>query len=472
MKGDYLNRKAKKIRNKLIYYIHIELKKKSKNNHLLLINSMTPKELNNKYRKCSDYCIEKIETYSSSQMNNGIDNNNYFHVSLTYSSINNNYHMLIDNKNIEQIIGENNIIGKYYKGNHVHIRTTTNKKNYNINDINGKENKLEKLIIGDKKFTQKKKITYSSLNIKKNIVLNDSEKNFNNKLLNNLNTNENNYKKIINLNSNEKIIQTNCEKKIKIYSRKLKRYCASLIIIKKRRETNNIHKIKNSKNLELISPAISEHKKNFKKERNYLLKNEKEKPKMNNIYTNRENHNLICQTENHYKIQNIHSKIKSQTKISLHLFSIPEKKNFHRKNRAQSINIDNIFVEKITSSKKVSPKKKNTSPKKLINSMKVNNVLASNTMQKHHKKGKNTDSNIRNFIHGSFINKKKMFNPNNNNNDSNKYTNNVYSILNTFRNSAESNKKFDKKKFKRANTGINKKYHFRGNEIKSKENNV
>ena len=79
---------------------------------------------------------------------------------------------------------------------------------------------------------------------------------------------------------------------------------------------------------------------------------------MNNIYTNRENHNLICQTENHYKIQNIHSKIKSQTKISLHLFSIPEKKNFHRKNRARSINIDNIFVEKITSSKKVSPKKK------------------------------------------------------------------------------------------------------------------
>ena len=472
MKADYLNRKAKKIRNKLIYYIHIELKKKSKNNHLLLINSMTPKELNNKYRKCSDYCIEKIETYSSSQMNNGIDNNNYFHVSLTYSSINNNYHMLIDNKNIEQIIGENNIIGKYYKGNHVHIRTTTNKKNYNINDINGNDNKLEKLIIGDKKFAQKKKITCSSLNIKKNIVLNDSEKNFNNKLLNNLNTNENNYKKIINLNSNEKIIQTNCEKKIKIYSRKLKRYCASLIIIKKRRETNNIHKIKNSKNLELISPAISEHKKNFKKERNYLLKNEKEKPKMNNIYTNRENHNLICQTENHYKIQNIHSKIKSQTKISLHLFSIPEKKNFHRKNRAQSINIDNIFVEKITSSKKVSPKKKNTSPKKLINSMKVNNVLASNTMQKHHKKGKNTDSNIKNFIHGSFINKKKMFNPNNNNNDSNKYTNNVYSILNTFRNSAESNKKFDKKKFKRANTGINKKYHFRGNEIKSKENNV
>ena len=153
MKEDHISRIAKKIRNKLIYYIHIELKKKSKNNHHLLINSMTPKELNNKYRKCSDYCVEKIETYSSSQMNNGIDNNNYFHVSLTYSSINNNYHMLIDNKNIEQIIGENNIIGKYYKGNHVHIRTTTNKINYNIN---ANENKLEKLFIGVKNLYKKK----------------------------------------------------------------------------------------------------------------------------------------------------------------------------------------------------------------------------------------------------------------------------------------------------------------------------
>ena len=154
MKEEYLNRMAKKIRNQLIYFIHSELRKKYKNNsQSLMINSMTHKELNNKYQKCSDYCVEKVETYSSSEMNNG-NSNNYIHISVTYCSANNNYHMLIDNKNIEQIIGENNIIGKYYKGNHVHIRTTTNKINYNIN-VN--ENKLEKLFIGDKKFVQKKK---------------------------------------------------------------------------------------------------------------------------------------------------------------------------------------------------------------------------------------------------------------------------------------------------------------------------
>jgi hypothetical protein len=59
-------------------------------------------------------------------MNNGINNNNYFHVSVTYSSINNNYLMLID-KNIDQVIGENNIIGKYYRGNAVKIRSTLKK---------------------------------------------------------------------------------------------------------------------------------------------------------------------------------------------------------------------------------------------------------------------------------------------------------------------------------------------------------
>ena len=148
MKESHLEHIAKKIRNKLIYFIHTELKKKLKKAQNILINSMSFKELNDKYEKCSDYCVRKIETYSSSQMNNGIDYNNYYHVSLTYNSFNNNYHMLIDNRNIDQIIGKNNIIGKYYKGNSVHIRTTTDKLKYNI--IKG-NNKFEKIIIGKKK---------------------------------------------------------------------------------------------------------------------------------------------------------------------------------------------------------------------------------------------------------------------------------------------------------------------------------
>ena len=55
MKEEYLNNKAKKIRNRLIYFIHIELKRKGKKNNILLINSLTPKEINNKYQKCFDY---------------------------------------------------------------------------------------------------------------------------------------------------------------------------------------------------------------------------------------------------------------------------------------------------------------------------------------------------------------------------------------------------------------------------------
>ena len=210
MKEDYLNRMAKKIRNKLIYFIHLELKKKSKKNNVLLINSMTSKELNSKYEKCSDYCVERIETYSSSQINNGLDNN-YFYVSLTYSSVNNKYHMLIDNRNNGQMIGENNIVGKYYKGNSVYIRTTTN-ENYNINK---KDNELEKMIIGDKKFAKKKRVNYSSLNITKNILINDNENNNN---LNNLNSDHNNHKNLNNINiDNEakKKMQTNKIKKNK-----------------------------------------------------------------------------------------------------------------------------------------------------------------------------------------------------------------------------------------------------------------
>ena len=92
MKKDYITRMSKKIRNKLIFYTYTELKIKSKKNHDLLINSMTSNMLSEKYQKHSDYCVEKIEEYSS--------NVNYFYVSVTYCSVSNNYQILVDNKNI------------------------------------------------------------------------------------------------------------------------------------------------------------------------------------------------------------------------------------------------------------------------------------------------------------------------------------------------------------------------------------
>ena len=142
------------------------------------------------------------------------------------------------------------------------------------------------------------------------MILNYNENNFNNKFMNNINSIHNNYNKM-NIHTNNEINEINKINKskktkiqniINIYTRKLKNYCSSLIILKKKKEINNIQKIKNPKNLELVSPAISEHKKNFKKERNYFLKNEKEKPKLHNIYTNRENHNLRYQTESKSRV--------------------------------------------------------------------------------------------------------------------------------------------------------------------------
>jgi hypothetical protein len=233
--------------------------KKNKNTQNILINSMTSKELNDKYQKYSDFCVEKIETYNSSHLNNQIANNNYYHISITYCSLNNIYNMVIDNKSTEKMIETNNIIGKYYKGNSVNIRTTTNNANYkidhqvhqNINynfikNENENESNLEKIVIGNKKFLKHRKLILSSFQITKNILLNDNE-NENIDFLNNINSNHNiYYKKLINSNindTNNKKIETNFQHKLKkvnnqklirFYTNKLKIYCSNLKIMKKK----------------------------------------------------------------------------------------------------------------------------------------------------------------------------------------------------------------------------------------------
>ena len=469
MKESHLEHIAKKIRNKLIYFIHTELKKKLKKGQNILINSMSFKELNDKYEKCSDYCVRKIETYSSSQMNNGIDYNNYYHVSVTYYSFNNNYHMLIDNRDIDQIIGENNIIGKYYKGNSVHIRTTTDKLNYNI--VKG-ENKFEKIIIGKKKFMNKRKTLLSSLEVSKNISFNDNENNDNNEnnnFLNNLNSNHDNYKNIIklNVNNDNKKIETNFVRKgrksknqniVNIYTMKLKNYCASLKILKKK--GNNSNQTKNQKINDLPSPSINEVKKKYK--RDYTIRSGKDKPQMHmpmfalkGFHYERFKTDNQCEDQNKINNQSIR-KLKSQVKINLN--PKKDKKDLHKKNRAQSID---------KSAEKVLFPKKMSSPKKIINSVRVYNEKKLIIMQKLNKKGKRKDSNsIRKYISGGIVNKRKMFN-----NVNFKYSNNVnggVALINKFKNEGIT-KKPANKNFKRANTGINKKYKFKGSEIKLKE---
>ena len=445
MKESHLEHIAKKIRNKLIYFIHTELKKKLKKAQNILINSMSFKELNDKYEKCSDYCVRKIETYSSSQMNNGIDYNNYYHVSLTYNSFNNNYHMLIDNRNIDQIIGKNNII----KG----------------------KNKFEKIIIGKKKFMSRRKTLKSSLEVTKNMSLNDNdnnENNDNNNFLNNLNSNHDNYKKIINLNINNdnKKIDTNFARKIRksknqnvvnIYTMKLKNYCATLKILKKK---GNFNQLKSQKIHDLPSPSLNEVKKKYK--RGYTIRTGKDKIQMHmpmfalkGIHSERFKTDNQCEDLNKVNNESIR-KLKSQVKIMNN--QKQEKKNLHKKNRAQSIDKS---TEKILFPKKIS------SPKKVINSVRVNNEKELNLVQKMNKKGKRKESNsIRKYISGGIVNKRKMFN-----NVNFKYSNNVNegnAILNKFKNEGMTKKPVNKR-LKRANTGINKIYKFKGNEIKVKD---
>ena len=83
------------------------------------------------------------------------------------------------------------------------------------------------------------------------------------------------------------------------------------------------------------------------------------------------------------------------------------------------------------------------------------------------KKGKRKESNsIRKYISGGIVNKRKMFN-----NVNFKYSNNVNegnAILNKFKNEGMTKKPVNKR-LKRANTGINKIYKFKGNEIKVKD---
>ena len=291
MNEDLLNNMAKKIRNKLIYFIHIELKKKLRDNHNLLINSHSPEELNNKYQKCSDYCVEKIETYSSNLMNDGI-NNNFYYVSVTFNSYNNYYHMLIDNKDITQIIGNINKDKNNYKVNSLLIRATTNKNKYN-DFKNENEKKFEKIVIGNKKL-MRTKFLLSSLNVIKKYSLIDSENIENETYLNNLNSNHNNYKKLINLNTNNynkkiETIYANKLKKIKnqkiinLYSSKLKKYCSTLKILKKRGINNNSH-IKTSKLNEPPLSTMNERKKFFKRGYSIRIGNEKPKFMVQHLY--------------------------------------------------------------------------------------------------------------------------------------------------------------------------------------------
>jgi hypothetical protein len=455
---------------------------------------MTPNEINDKYQKCSDYCVEKTETYTSSQNNNDMDSNNYFHVSVTYCSFNNNYHMLVDNKNVDQYIGKNNIIGKYYKGNNLQIGTTTDKIKY---DIYLNENKLEKKIIGEKKFKKKQRCIASSLEINKKLsfIANENINEIND--LKSIN-NEENIKKIINENINNEKLQSNLDNKIrktsthKVFNRhliKLKHYCSNLIKIEKHLNNKNNKHNDNICNL-LFSPINEKRRKNKNEKNNY--KSGKEKPKFSfrrPVVHESENmtSNILNSSNPKSKdpdIKNCHTKLKSQTKIHQNLFKLG-KRSFHLKNNKST---DKYEEEKSKSPKKNTPKKVSSSSRRIINTNNINNndIQRGMTISKFYnpyqksninKKEKVNDSvNIKKMLSDKnkdfiIVNKRKI-NNNNNNNNQNHISSKLYNNLdkNTSNLFRINNKTITRKLGFKKSLTIKNLYKFRAADILEKKN--
>ena len=421
MKKENTTQKSKKIRNKLIYYTYLDLKKKEKKENCLLINSMTSNDLNNKYQKCSDYCVKTIETYTSYEMNNGMENHNYFHVSITYCSLNKKYKMLIENNNnVEKYIGKTNIIREYYKKNSIDIVNNT------IDKFKYKENlneSFEKKIIGEKKLKKIRRAIFSSLDITKNF--NFMNKNENNNEIkkeeDNLksNNNDENHKKIINEKFNNgtifqnKIRKTGIEKLINKNLIKLKYYCSNLILLKRKQNLKK-HIKNNTKEKGSSSPKIDKRKN--KNEKNKFKSVDRESESSRVILHINENN--IYQTQSNYpSISNVNS----QTKEIKNLFKKKYKKPIIRH---ISTDFKEIFLKK-QSSKKIHFQTKQYSSSKKNNTRKtINNEFQSctnSTRLKHfqnpkeNKKEKANDvyiKNIKKYLSGNKIdfpvNKRKI----------------------------------------------------------------
>ena len=484
----------KKIRNKLIYYTYLELKKKQNKNkeNCLLINSMNQNDLNNKYQKCSDYCVEKIETYT--HMNGMSNNNNYCHISVTYCSLNNNYHMIVDNLNVAQYIGKNNIVGKYYKGNMIQIGTTSDKYKWKIN-IN---EKFEKKIIGEQKMMKPRRSILSSLAVTKNIKLINNENN--NEIYKEIerlksNNNEENHKRLIKDKKNNEKLQTNYGFKIRKantirnfnkYMSKLKQYCSNLIILERKQCLKNYRKRNTTKETEPSSTSIDKKKK--KNEKNH--RSQKENPKIDGsqtIKTKNINNTIsftglfqsnsipknIITEQNGPEI----SKLKSQTKVHHNLFKIQTKNSIKMHTSIDKIEErKNVpcnrkhSVRKINSPKKYSLPKKANSPKKGNNNEIIsgNEGATSKFYQRTDKKEKTNDGyNIKKFLSSYKIDypqyKRKANIHNKNSNINEKNTNSNFRTKN--------NNITKRGRIKKSLT-INKMYKFRACEIleKKKEN--
>ena len=433
---------AKDIRKVLLNFIDSELKKDIKRKYIFLIDSKTPKELTKDYQKFSNYRMEIVETYNGSQINSN-NTNNFFHVAVTYSSFNDNYHMSFENKNFEKVTS-NDIVGNYHEENKDKIRKYEN-KNDSFIEISKDNNKRD---IGEKKFSQKRKALYSSINIPKTgIILLDENNSDILKQKKKIDKLDNDHK-IMAQEKNETVCVNKKRKfKVSYYEHKLRKYCSNLIILKKKKILNNQKKYKKIHTFKQEATIRTVESPNIKK-----IKDKIDTRQANSI-----------------KIQNKQLKLKPKEKLS----KMHEKKPFHKKGRAQSIKDANFLLLAL----KNIPKKFN-SPKKVNHQLTANNtdskhkeIISQRLARKDRDKNFEEINDVRKMISNGVKNKRKIFaeratiklNLNMNNKVSQ-----IENKNNNFEPQTYPNKK---RHYKRANT-LNKMqyiFHFKGSENKLKE---
>ena len=443
---------AKKIRNILIYFIDTELKKNAKKNNNILIDSKSPKELSKQYQKFSDYRMEIIETYNGSQMNTNIYNN-YFHVAVSYSQFNNKYNVSYENKNYEKV-NSNNIVGKYVDDMHNQKKFKYENEKNSYNDLPKDNNK--KRIIGDKKFNNKRKTLYSSIEIPQKVIIPFDENNsdgLNNKK--NMSKFDNDNK----INNNETVC-ANKKRKLKVnyYENKLKKYCSNLIILKKKKTPK--------KPIEPKSPPIKFRQKDIKK--NYTLTKENEQIiETPNIKKSKDSKEKTESKQINSKTQHRKQNQKAKEK----LWKIPEKKQTHKRTRAQSIKDTNLLLKVVKNLHK-----RNASPKKLQkqlttqqhNDSKNKEIISQKIARKERDKNLEDVNEVKKMISGSIRSKRKIFAAEK---ATIKWSNKAFQMGNKF-NFGEQPRSLRRPLYKRANTinKVNNVFHFKGNELKFKEN--
>ena len=437
---------AKKIRNILIYFIDTELKKNAKKNNNILIDSKSPKELSKQYQKFSDYRMEIIETYNGSQMNTNIYNN-YFHVAVSYSQFNNKYNVSYENKNYEKVNSNTNIVGKYVDDMHNQKRFKYENEKNSYNDLPKDNNK--KRIIGDKKFNHKRKSLYSSIEIPQKVITPFDENNsdgLNNKK--NMSKFDNDNK----INNNETVcVNKKRKSKVNYYENKLKKYCSNLIILKKKKISK--------KSTEPKSPPIKFRQKDIKK--NFTLTETPNIKKSKDSKEKTESKQINSKTQ--HRKQNQKAKEK--------LWKIPEKKQTHKRTRAQSIKDTNLLLKVVKNLHK-----RNASPKKLQkqlttqqhNDSKNKEIISQKIARKERDKNLEDVNEVKKMISGNIRSKRKIFAAEK---ATIKWSNKAFQMGNKF-NFGEQPRSLRRPLYKRANTinKVNNVFHFKGNELKFKEN--